>query len=475
MAYACGLSHASYATSIPLTVNLDQTVIVTGSPRLQLDVGGVTRYAPYASGSGTNTLSFAYPVTAPDFDRDGITLVSPLDVNGGTIRDVNGNDADLTFVPPNTSGVRLQSYTVLWTTSPVTAANETATAFDILNAPLGATYNYTITSSGGGGNVTGSGSIAANPQSVTGVDVSSLSSGTLTLSVTVTNATGTGNAKTNTVSGVFTGILDSLPASAAAYSVRRLRSAYTGPLLRVRRSSDNTEQDIGPTLGGNLNTTTLTSFCGTNSCFIRTWYDQSGNARDATQTTNTNQPRIVNAGAVETQSARPIPLYDGVDDWVQPSGLPTTSSLFATIIASSTTATWNSFGSLFSDRTANGFIIHNNQSLSNVTPYVINSSGAFTGGNTYPASTITNLNIYSLGYDGSVMTPYTNGIAGTGAAVVIARTNSTMTATGIGKDSNIAGRHLAGRISEAMYWASNQTPATVSTLSSNQKTYYSIP
>jgi hypothetical protein len=246
------LGLSAYATPIPFTVNLSENVVVTGSPRLQLDIGGVTRFAPYVSGSGTNLLSFAYPVVAPDFDRDGVTLVSPLDLNGRTIRDMNGNNASLAFSPPNTTGVLVQSYTVAWTTSPVNATNETATAFNIVNAPTGATYNYTITSDGGGGSVTGAGSIASNPQAVTGVNVSSLPAGILTLSVTVTNGTGTGNAKTNTVSGAFTGVLDTLPATAAAYSIRRLRSGYTGALIRVRRSSDNAEQDIGPTLGGGL-------------------------------------------------------------------------------------------------------------------------------------------------------------------------------------------------------------------------------
>jgi hypothetical protein len=463
------------SASIPLTVNLDDTVVVTGTPRLQLDIGGVTRYAPYVSGSGTNALSFAYPVVAPDFDRDGITLVSPLDLNGGTIRDVNGNNANLTFVPPNTSGVLVQSYTASWTTSPVNATNETATAFNILNAPIGGTYNYTITSDGGGGSVTGSGSIAANPESVTGVNVSSLPAGTLTLSVTVTNGTGTGNAKTNTVSGAFTGILDGLPASAAAYSVRRLRSAYAGALIRVRRSSDSTEQDIGYTLGGNLNTTALTTFCGANSCFVTTWYDQSGNVRNATQGTPANQPRIVNAGAVEIQGGRVCPLYDGTNDSLDPAGLPSAVSLFATIIASSSTVTWNSFGALFSDRSANGFIIHSNQGATTITPYVINSSVGFVAGNNFPSTTITNLNIYSLGYDGATMTAYSNGISGTGSASVISRSGTSLTLTGIGKDSNIGGRFLNGRIPEALYWTSNLILADRTVLVSSQKTYYSIP
>ena len=43
----------------------------------------------------------------------------------------------------------------------------------------------------------------------------------------------------------FVGPIDTLTASAAAYSTRRLRSAYTGPAVRVRRSSNNAEADIG--------------------------------------------------------------------------------------------------------------------------------------------------------------------------------------------------------------------------------------
>jgi hypothetical protein len=41
-------------------------------------------------------------------------------------------------------------------------------------------------------------------------------------------------------------LLDLYPDAVVAYSsARRLRSAYSGPLIRVRRSSDSTEQDIG--------------------------------------------------------------------------------------------------------------------------------------------------------------------------------------------------------------------------------------
>jgi hypothetical protein len=115
--------------------------------------------------------------------------------------------------------------------------------------------------------------------------------------------------------GDFAGLLDSFPSSAAAYSLRNLDKDYLGPLVRVRRSSDNAEQDIFGDYYGNLDTIGLKNFVGANSGFVTTWYDQSGNARNATQTTAANQPRVVNAGTVERQGNRPTVFFDGSNDY----------------------------------------------------------------------------------------------------------------------------------------------------------------
>jgi hypothetical protein len=104
--------------------------------------------------------------------------------------------------------------------------------------------------------------------------------------------------------GGATPLLNLYPNAAAAYSTRLLRTEYTGAALRVRRSNDNAEQDIGFDASGNLNESALTTFVGTNSAFVTTWYDQSGNARNATQATAANQPRIVNAGVVDKVNGR---------------------------------------------------------------------------------------------------------------------------------------------------------------------------
>ena len=108
-------------------------------------------------------------------------------------------------------------------------------------------------------------------------------------------------------------LLDLYPSAGAAYSMRLLRNAYTGSAIRVRRSSDNTEQNIG-FLFGSLDTSALTSFCGSGNGFVTTWYDQSGNGRDATQTTAGSQPQIVDAGAVILQNSKPALKFDGTDD-----------------------------------------------------------------------------------------------------------------------------------------------------------------
>ena len=89
----------------------------------------------------------------------------------------------------------------------------------------------------------------------------------------------------------FTGLLDTYTGAAAAYSLRLLRTEYTGDAIKVRRSSDNTEQDIG-FVNNELDTSSLASFCSGTNGFVTTWYDQSGNGYDATQTTASEQPQI---------------------------------------------------------------------------------------------------------------------------------------------------------------------------------------
>lgn len=135
----------------------------------------------------------------------------------------------------------------------------------------------------------------------------------------------------------FTGLLDTYPNAAAAYSVRLLRSAYSGSAIRVRRSSDNAEQDIG-FVSGNLDTSSLTSFCGAGNGFVTTWYDQSGNGRNATQTTAANQPQIVSSGSVILENSKPALNFDGSNDYFGITSFTFSSSNYHSFVGKRTTS-----------------------------------------------------------------------------------------------------------------------------------------
>jgi hypothetical protein len=105
------LPTVSFAAPLSFTVNMSEAVNVGtggGTPRIAVNVGGVTRYATYSAGGGTSALTFTYTPQAGDLDLDGVAVSSPVDLNGGTIADLNGNAiSNLTFTPPNTANVKV--------------------------------------------------------------------------------------------------------------------------------------------------------------------------------------------------------------------------------------------------------------------------------------------------------------------------------------------------------------------------------
>jgi len=101
-------------------------------------------------------------------------------------------------------------------------------------------------------------------------------------------------------------LLDIYPDAAVAYSLRQLSSTYTGNIIKVRRSSDNTEQEFG-FVDGALDTGSLSTFVGAGSGYVTTWYDQSGNNHHLTMPSpsESKQPRIINAGNLVTLNGKP--------------------------------------------------------------------------------------------------------------------------------------------------------------------------
>lgn len=142
-------------------------------------------------------------------------------------------------------------------------------------------------------------------------------------------------------------LLDLYPA-AAAYSLRLLRTAYTGACIRVRRSSDNTEQDIGFSAGV-LDTAALLSFVGAGDGFVVAWYDQQG-SNNVTQGSSTAQPRIVNAGALETKGGKVAIKFDGSNDFLHRTGVVLNSISVSHFSVSAATSA-GTFGIIHSQHT----------------------------------------------------------------------------------------------------------------------------
>lgn len=138
-------------------------------------------------------------------------------------------------------------------------------------------------------------------------------------------------------------LLDTYSGAAAAYSLRKLNTAYTGNAITVRRSSDNTSSDIGFDANGNLDTTSLLAFVGAGNGFVSIWYDQSS-SYNALQVTSANQPQIVSAGALITMNGKPTVKFDGSNDFLVTSNYPftTTDKVYVAHVSSVSTTTASS-------------------------------------------------------------------------------------------------------------------------------------
>ena len=120
--------------------------------------------------------------------------------------------------------------------------------------------------------------------------------------MTYFNNLGQGRVGFKTPSGGVTPslLLDTYTNSTLGFSMYKIRTAYSGSCIRVRRSSDNTTQEIG-FVNNYLDTASLLAFVGAGNGFIHTWYDQS-NGNNLVQLTPGNQPQIVASGSLITRN-----------------------------------------------------------------------------------------------------------------------------------------------------------------------------
>jgi len=275
-------------------------------------------------------------------------------------------------------------------------------------------------------------------------------------------------------------LLDQYSGAAGAYSLRKLRTAYTGSAIRVRRSNDNSEQDIGFTSAGDLDTASLKTFVGANSGFVTTWYDQSTNARNATQTTAANQPRIINAGTVERIAGDPSIFFDGSNDNLRADNVsndftgedkPVSSFLVVNKTNTTTNGVVSGFGRGASGNPRIDFTLNNQPQFEFIirdntgTLIIRRSTNFYTANTNYLFTAITTgtlVNIYINSIDRSPTTNSTNVTALTLDRYTIGAITLTTTST-----------YFGGYISENILYASDNS-ANRTGIETNINSYYGI-
>ncbi|MFW9946185.1 MAG: NosD domain-containing protein [Candidatus Odinarchaeota archaeon] len=113
---------------IEITVIFSESVFVTGTPQITLETGAIDTVVDYSSGSGTDTLIFTYTVASGQTSSDlDYVATDSLSLNGGTIRDIVDNDADLTLPTPGAADSLSDNKDIVIDTTAPTITNVSAT------------------------------------------------------------------------------------------------------------------------------------------------------------------------------------------------------------------------------------------------------------------------------------------------------------------------------------------------------------
>lgn len=159
-------------------------------------------------------------------------------------------------------------------------------------------------------------------------------------------------------------LIDDVKDALIAFDLRKLSedAVYpdSSPCIRVRRTLDNAEQDIG-FLNNVLDTGDMLDFVTnsgadpTGGGFVTTWYDQSSLGNDATQTTASKQPQIVRLGSVLLDGGKPTMEFDGTDDCFDIVSKPLQGKAILSMFAVSNYKSANSYEMLFTHSDGLGF------------------------------------------------------------------------------------------------------------------------
>jgi hypothetical protein len=220
--------------------------------------------------------------------------------------------------------------------------------------------------------------------------------------LTVSNNRGESSAISNSVNVNY--VLANLTISnTVAFSLRKL-SSFVSNAIQVRRTTDNALSNIGFDTYGNLDTLSLKNFVGSSNGYVRTWYDQSGNSRNAIQLDTVQQPIIVSNGSIIRQNGRPTLNGGTRNTGLIISGQPSTQAYTAIAV----------FKKVTSNNDFNGFSNTSNQQLLRISsderPYTY--YGSIQGLSDIKISSHENLAVVSFerysGTSSTLVIPYRN-------------------------------------------------------------------
>ncbi len=164
--------------------NLDP-VVVTQDVTLILDASGdATLTAAEVDNGSTDNCQIDEIIldqTSFDFSHLGDNTVQL------TVTDINGNSTSAPATVTVQDNIAPSGYTVSIDQTTIDSDNQDSVSFTFTDAEVGATFDYSFTSDGGGIAVTGTGTIVNVSQVVSNIDLSSLTDGTITLSVSLTD------------------------------------------------------------------------------------------------------------------------------------------------------------------------------------------------------------------------------------------------------------------------------------------------
>lgn len=321
-------------------------------------------------------------------------------------------------------------------------------------------------------------SLSLLPGTATSVTFDAIAGAEISVRVVAQSAAGNSGTATAAITTIpaQSGPLSGLTAGIQrAQGLRRIVSGYSGSAIQVRRSSDSTAQDIGFS-GDDLDTAALLAFVGAGDGFVTTWYDQSGNGRNLTQTTAAAQPKIVSTGVLVTNGkGKPAIQFDGAATTLTSTATgmyAAGSSYHALILEGTTPASSTVFGET-RPTAANVFIIDQFVATANLLVVNYNDQGQILRQGALMPTTTT---FYSVVDDGAAFTQQVNGAVLEPMPYTRYATPSPMTLTQIGALTRSGGTsgYYGGKISELIIFYTVPSDADRDIVASNMRAYQSI-